>query len=182
MRLENGGDDVGAFLASHREDWIVGTVDDAAARIAEYAAAGVERLYLQHLDFTDDQTLELMARELVPPRGPALASIKKEAHVDPDERGHEVSQDGAAGRQVYDLSLPFNRNMPTYYFYRQVQDAPFFSIVSHPSITPVVDGYVTHVSLRDRTRARTSTRRATSGPTGTRSTRSLPTAGWAKVR
>ena len=66
MRLENGGDDVGAFLASHREDWIVGTVDDAAARIAEYAAAGVERLYLQHLDFTDDQTLELVARELVP--------------------------------------------------------------------------------------------------------------------
>ena len=61
--------------------------------------------------------------------------------------GTQVSQDGAAGRQVYDLSLPFNRNMPTYYFYRQVQDAPFFSIVSHPSITPVVDGYVTHVSF-----------------------------------
>jgi kynurenine formamidase len=52
-----------------------------------------------------------------------------------------------AARQVYDLSLPFNRNMPTYYFYRQVQDAPFFSIVSHPSITPVEDGYVTHVSF-----------------------------------
>ena len=61
--------------------------------------------------------------------------------------GTQAPQSGAAGRQVYDLSLPFNRNMPTYYFYRQVQDAPFFSIVSHPSITPVVDGYVTHVSF-----------------------------------
>ena len=63
---QNGGDDVDAFLASHRDDWIVGTVEEAAARIAEYAAVGVERLYLQHLDFTDDQTLELVARELVP--------------------------------------------------------------------------------------------------------------------
>jgi F420-dependent oxidoreductase-like protein len=66
MRQENGGHDVEAFLASHADDWIVGTVEHAAARIAEYAAAGVERLYLQHLDPTDDQTLELVARELVP--------------------------------------------------------------------------------------------------------------------
>jgi F420-dependent oxidoreductase-like protein len=66
MRQENGGDDVEAFLASHHDDWIVGTVEQAAVRIAEYAEAGVERLYLQHLDHTDDQTLELVARELVP--------------------------------------------------------------------------------------------------------------------
>jgi F420-dependent oxidoreductase-like protein len=66
MQMENGGDDVEAFLASHREDWLVGTVADVAARIAEYAAAGVERLYLQHLDFADEQALELVARELVP--------------------------------------------------------------------------------------------------------------------
>jgi F420-dependent oxidoreductase-like protein len=66
MRLENGGDDVESFLASHQDDWIVGTVEHAASRITEYAEAGVERLYLQHLDYTDDQTLELVASELVP--------------------------------------------------------------------------------------------------------------------
>jgi F420-dependent oxidoreductase-like protein len=66
MRWENGGDDVGAFLATHRDDWIVGTVEEAAERIARYAEAGVERLYLQHLDYENDETLELIARELAP--------------------------------------------------------------------------------------------------------------------
>jgi F420-dependent oxidoreductase-like protein len=67
MRWENGGDDVGAFLASHREDWIVGTIPEAAERIAAYADAGVERLYLQHLDYENDETLELIAAELAAP-------------------------------------------------------------------------------------------------------------------
>jgi alkanesulfonate monooxygenase SsuD/methylene tetrahydromethanopterin reductase-like flavin-dependent oxidoreductase (luciferase family) len=66
MRMENGGGDVEAFLASHREDWLVGTVEDVAARIGAYRAAGVERLYLQHLDPADEQVLELVAGELVP--------------------------------------------------------------------------------------------------------------------
>jgi F420-dependent oxidoreductase-like protein len=66
MRQENAGGDIEDFLAGHAEDWIVGSVEDAAARIAEYADAGVDRLYLQHLDHTDDQTLELVARELLP--------------------------------------------------------------------------------------------------------------------
>jgi F420-dependent oxidoreductase-like protein len=66
IRAENADGDVEDFLAGHADDWIVGTIDQAAARIAEYAEAGVERLYLQHLDHTDDQTLELVARELLP--------------------------------------------------------------------------------------------------------------------
>jgi F420-dependent oxidoreductase-like protein len=66
MHWENGGDDVEAFLASHTDDWIVGTVEQAAERIQEYAEAGVERLYLQHLDYENDDTLELIARELAP--------------------------------------------------------------------------------------------------------------------
>jgi F420-dependent oxidoreductase-like protein len=66
MRWENGGDDVEAFLASHRDDWIIGTVQEAVQRIAQYAEAGVERLYLQHLDHENDDTLELIARELAP--------------------------------------------------------------------------------------------------------------------
>ena len=66
MRWENGGDDTAAFLDSHREDWIIGTVQQAAERIALYAEAGVERLYLQHLDYENDDTLELIAHELAP--------------------------------------------------------------------------------------------------------------------
>jgi alkanesulfonate monooxygenase SsuD/methylene tetrahydromethanopterin reductase-like flavin-dependent oxidoreductase (luciferase family) len=66
LRQENGGDDLEAFLASHADDWIVGTVEQAASRIAEYAEAGVERIYLQHLAHDDDRALELVARELVP--------------------------------------------------------------------------------------------------------------------
>jgi len=66
MFYENGGDDVDAFLASHREDWIVGTPDEAVARIEEYRAAGVDAIYLQHLDFEDDEVLELIARDVAP--------------------------------------------------------------------------------------------------------------------
>ena len=51
------------------------------------------------------------------------------------------------GARVYDLSLRFNRDMPTYFFYKQGFDAPFFTIVRHPAITDPVDGYVTHVSF-----------------------------------
>jgi kynurenine formamidase len=49
--------------------------------------------------------------------------------------------------KVYDLSLPFNRDMPTYYFYKNVFDAPFFTIVTHPAISDPGDGFVTHVSF-----------------------------------
>jgi len=66
MHWENGGLDVSAFLASHKDDWIVGTVDEATARIARYAEAGVEVLYLQHLDHENDEALELIASELAP--------------------------------------------------------------------------------------------------------------------
>lgn len=54
---------------------------------------------------------------------------------------------GGTQRRVYDLSLPFNRDMPTYYFYKNVFDPPFFTIVSHPKISSPDDGFVTHVSF-----------------------------------
>jgi F420-dependent oxidoreductase-like protein len=66
MHYENGGDDVDAFVAGHRDDWIVGTPAEAVARIADYAAAGVDCIYLQHLDFEDDAVLDLIAREVAP--------------------------------------------------------------------------------------------------------------------
>jgi kynurenine formamidase len=48
---------------------------------------------------------------------------------------------------VYDLSLPFNNDMPTYFFYKSVFQPPMFTVFSHPAISPPEDGLVTHVSF-----------------------------------
>jgi len=48
------------------ETQIVGTVEQAAARLREYEAAGVSRVYLQHLVHRDIAMVELIGRELVP--------------------------------------------------------------------------------------------------------------------
>src|SRR6185437_2797490 len=52
-RLERSGrdDDPADLLA--QDDVLVGTVDQVAARLDEYAETGVERVFLQHLDHTD---------------------------------------------------------------------------------------------------------------------------------
>lgn len=54
-------------------------------------------------------------------------------------------------RRVYDLSLTFERDMPTYYFYKSVFQPPMFSVFSIPEGTPLgpetQDAYVTHVSF-----------------------------------
>ncbi len=54
-------------------------------------------------------------------------------------------------RQVWDLSLPFRRDMPTYYFYENRYQPPMFTVFSHLEGTPLgpetKDGYVTHVSF-----------------------------------
>ena len=46
--------------------WFAGTVDAVAARLEEYAAAGVEGVYLQHLVHRDTEMVELIGYELVP--------------------------------------------------------------------------------------------------------------------
>jgi hypothetical protein len=48
------------------EKWITGTVAQAAERLREYEAAGVSRVYLQHLVHRDTEMVELIGRELVP--------------------------------------------------------------------------------------------------------------------
>ena len=61
--------DAGSF-ESYREsierDCIVGTPDRAASRIAEYEAAGVQRLFLNHELYDDITMLELIATEVLP--------------------------------------------------------------------------------------------------------------------
>lgn len=54
-------------------------------------------------------------------------------------------------RRVYDLSVPFQRDMPTYYFYRNYFQPPMFTVFSQPQGTELGEGtaeaYVTHVSF-----------------------------------
>src|SRR4051794_37731736 len=48
--------------ASLAATWLVGTVEDAARRLREYEAAGVQRVYLQHLDHRDLDAVALIGR------------------------------------------------------------------------------------------------------------------------
>src|SRR3954449_10611333 len=48
------------------ETGFAGTVEEVAARIRDYEAVGVTRVYLQHLLHRDLETVELIGRELVP--------------------------------------------------------------------------------------------------------------------
>jgi len=48
------------------ETGFIGTVEQIATRIRDYAAVGVSRVYLQHLLHRDLETVELIGRELVP--------------------------------------------------------------------------------------------------------------------
>jgi F420-dependent oxidoreductase-like protein len=53
-------------LGDRRDAWIVGTPDEVVDRLREYEAAGVERLFLQHLAHRDLDMLELFAAEVMP--------------------------------------------------------------------------------------------------------------------
>jgi alkanesulfonate monooxygenase SsuD/methylene tetrahydromethanopterin reductase-like flavin-dependent oxidoreductase (luciferase family) len=57
--VEGGAD---ALLAGLSDDWIVGTLDEAAEQIAALASAGLERVMLQHLLHRDLDALALFAR------------------------------------------------------------------------------------------------------------------------
>jgi len=55
-----------AYRADVEADCIVGTPARAAERLSEYAAAGVERIMLNHELFDDVEMLELLARQVFP--------------------------------------------------------------------------------------------------------------------
>jgi F420-dependent oxidoreductase-like protein len=50
----------------NEQTMILGTVEKVAARLKEYEAAGVERVFLQHLAHRDVEMVELIGRDLVP--------------------------------------------------------------------------------------------------------------------
>jgi F420-dependent oxidoreductase-like protein len=58
--------DFDAWLEVHAQRAIVGSVDEAAARLREYEAAGCDRVMLQNLLHTDLEPVRLIGRELAP--------------------------------------------------------------------------------------------------------------------
>jgi alkanesulfonate monooxygenase SsuD/methylene tetrahydromethanopterin reductase-like flavin-dependent oxidoreductase (luciferase family) len=55
-----------AYRADIEEDCIVGTPDRAIARLREYAAAGVQRIFANHELYDDLEMLELLATQVLP--------------------------------------------------------------------------------------------------------------------
>lgn len=55
-----------AYLEDISKDCIVGTPEPAAERISEYAAAGVQRIVLNHELFDDLEMIEMLAAEVFP--------------------------------------------------------------------------------------------------------------------
>jgi len=63
--LGRGEEGVERALAELRDGWLVGTPDEIAARLGEYAQAGVTHVMLQHHLYEDDAALELIAERLL---------------------------------------------------------------------------------------------------------------------
>jgi F420-dependent oxidoreductase-like protein len=55
-----------AYLSERKTDCIIGTPDVAAAKLREYAEAGVQRVMLNHELFDDLDMLEVIAAEIIP--------------------------------------------------------------------------------------------------------------------
>lgn len=58
--------DAEALLRERRDRWVAGTVEEAAARLDALRAAGVTRVFLQHLSHDDDEMLALVGERLLP--------------------------------------------------------------------------------------------------------------------
>jgi F420-dependent oxidoreductase-like protein len=54
------------LLSSRAEHWLTGTPEEAVERLRELAAAGVDRVYLQHLAHEDVGLVELLGAEVAP--------------------------------------------------------------------------------------------------------------------
>jgi F420-dependent oxidoreductase-like protein len=57
------------LLAERRDRWLAGTVEEVAERIEELRALGVTRVFLQHLNHSDDELVGLVGDRLLPAIG-----------------------------------------------------------------------------------------------------------------
>jgi F420-dependent oxidoreductase-like protein len=65
---------IGRDLSDLRENGLAGTPEEIVEKIGSFAAVGVSRLYLQVLDLSDLEHLELIAAQVSPAAAPAVAA------------------------------------------------------------------------------------------------------------
>jgi len=75
LAIRGGDVDADDFLAERRDRWLAGTVEEVAERISELEAIGVTRVFLQHLNHSDDAMVNLIGEKLLP----AIASVESGA-------------------------------------------------------------------------------------------------------
>ena len=66
MERQDQQGDVDAFIEEMSSNMTVGTVEQVLERLAEYAEAGVERVYMQHLVHDDLEMVAQIGQEIVP--------------------------------------------------------------------------------------------------------------------
>jgi alkanesulfonate monooxygenase SsuD/methylene tetrahydromethanopterin reductase-like flavin-dependent oxidoreductase (luciferase family) len=66
MAWQDEDGDVDAFLEDLRANHVVGTVEQVLERLAEFAAAGIQRVLVHQLVHTDLESVELIGREVIP--------------------------------------------------------------------------------------------------------------------
>jgi F420-dependent oxidoreductase-like protein len=66
LAVRGGDADSEALLAERADRWLAGTVEEVAGRIEELRALGVGRVFLQHLNHSDDAMVALIGDELLP--------------------------------------------------------------------------------------------------------------------
>ena len=66
MTWDDEDGDVDAYLADLRATHLVGTVEQVTDRLAEFAAAGIQRVLMHQLVHEDLDAVELIGREIVP--------------------------------------------------------------------------------------------------------------------
>jgi F420-dependent oxidoreductase-like protein len=69
LAIRGGDTDPETLLEERRDRWLVGTVDEVAERIEELRALGVTRVFLQHLNHSDDDMVRLAGDRLLPAIG-----------------------------------------------------------------------------------------------------------------
>jgi alkanesulfonate monooxygenase SsuD/methylene tetrahydromethanopterin reductase-like flavin-dependent oxidoreductase (luciferase family) len=65
-RLGDDDEDPAELLRAREDRWVVGTQDEAIARLHELAGLGVDRVFLQHLAHEDVEMVELLGTEVAP--------------------------------------------------------------------------------------------------------------------
>ena len=66
LAVRGGDADPEEMLAERRDRWLAGSVDEVVERIAELRALGVTRVFLQHLNHSDDEMVALIGERLLP--------------------------------------------------------------------------------------------------------------------